>query len=514
MTRIAQRISAYDDDAYWRRLVRALFSSIIPGTGQLAAGVRRRGWAMVAVVAAVLVGGVIVVLQGVDQILMWWLEPSVLLALLVANAVLLLFRSFAVVDAFLARRSMRSPAGRDHPAPKTKIVITGVCLGLLLVLTIAPHAFAGYYTYVSYDLVTTVFADNDEKESPPTSVAASTTSIPVTSTSAATGGSTSTSPAPSTTAPTTTSTTILPVEYGDDERLTVMLIGTDEGYGRSGARADVIMVATFDLVTGRVALFSVPRNTGSVVLSESAAEALGTEVYVNLISSLYWDASQFPELAPEGGDPGAEVLRDALSSILGIPIDYYAVANMGGLVDLIDAFGGVTVNAQERVWVRLSPPTAEDEWQVYDIGPGIQHLTGLEALAFARSRTGSNDYVRMGRQRCVIAALLKQNGMAEIAWKFPAVAAVIKENVKTDLPIDALQALIGIRSELKSDEMITIGFVPPKFITGRNSMGYNILDLELVHSTVRQIIEHPEEVLATEGVDTGVDESDCWNFEE
>lgn len=292
-----------------------------------------------------------------------------------------------------------------------------------------------------------------------------------------------------------------------------MFVGSDAGYGRSGSRADTIMVATFDLQTGRIALFGIPRNAGSVPLSEAAADVLGRDVYVDLISSLYWDAREHPELAPEGMDSGAVVLRDTVSMLLGIPIDHYAVVDMGGFVEVVDALGGVTVNVETRLWVRLSPPTPDEEWKVYDILPGTQHLNGLEALAFARSRTGSSDYVRMGRQRCVIAALLDQTGMVELAWSFPALAGVIKESVRTDIPIDTLQELIRIRSKLKTDEMITVGFTPPKYTNGVNQLGYNILDLELVQATVSQIIEHPEEVLATEGGDTSMDASDCWQLE-
>jgi polyisoprenyl-teichoic acid--peptidoglycan teichoic acid transferase len=523
-------------DAYSRRLLRALFSSVLPGAGQVTAGARKRGFVMLAVVVAVLLCGVFIVLQGVDQILLWWVEPSVLLGLLGVNLVLLLFRLFAVIDAFQTRRTRSlisampspprtaaggsaGPTGAGNAPSRWRLAVTGAGLGVLLLLTIAPHAVAGYYTYVSYDLLTTVFASEDDQEATTTSLPPSTTTPASTAVATATTERTSTTGVAATTLPATTlttapATTAVPIESGDDQRLTIMCIGTDEGYGRSGARADVIMVASFDLVTGRIALFSVPRNTGSIALSDAAAAALGTDVYVNLISSLYFDANQHPELAPEGGDAGAEVLRDAVSTILGIPVDYYAVVNMGGLVDLIDAFGGVTVNVPERIWVRLSPPTADEEWQVYDIQPGVQHLNGLEALAFARSRTGSNDYVRMGRQRCVIGALLDQNGVAEIVLKFPTVAGVIKDNVKTDIPIDALQDLISIRSELKSDEMITVGFIPPDYITGRNSLGYNILDLELVQATVRQILDHPEEVLATGGAGMNLDTSDCWKVEE
>ncbi len=272
------------------------------------------------------------------------------------------------------------------------------------------------------------------------------------------------------------------------------------------------MVMTVSLADGRIALFGIPRNTGSVPLSEAAAEALHKKVYMNLISSLYSDAWEHPELAAGSGDPGAVVVRDTVSMLLGIPVDYYAVVDMGGFVDVVDALGGVTVRVEERLRVRLSPPTPDVPWRVYDIQPGIQTLDGLEALAFARSRTGSNDYVRMGRQRCVIAALLDQTRVAELLVRFPVLVRVMKESVRTDIPIDRLQDLIKMRSDLKTDAMITVGFTPPKYTAGVNAMGYNILDQELVRDTVRQIIEHPEDVVGAED-NEDVDISHCWKFE-
>jgi LCP family protein required for cell wall assembly len=306
---------------------------------------------------------------------------------------------------------------------------------------------------------------------------------------------------------------VTPIEAGEDQRLTILLIGTDAGYGRSGARADSIMVATLDLQTGEAALFGIPRNTGSVALEGTTAEALGTTVYLDLISSLYEDASNHPELAPEDRDPGAVVIRDAVSTILGIPVDYYAVVDMGGFVDLVDAFGGVTLNIKERLKVRLSPPTKDEEWRIYDIEPGVRHLDGLEALAFARSRSGTDDYDRMGRQRCVLGGLLDQNGPTEMLLRFPKIVKAIQKSLHTDIPIERLQDLIRVRSKIKTADLITIGFTPPDFITGRNSLGYNILDLDLVRATVRKIIEHPAEVRAAQESGSDVDTSDCWKTE-
>jgi LCP family protein required for cell wall assembly len=304
------------------------------------------------------------------------------------------------------------------------------------------------------------------------------------------------------------------LDWGADQRLTLLLIGTDAGYGRRGARADSVMVATVDLEKGSVALFGIPRNTGSLPLSDEAAAALGTDVYPEMISNLYEAAQDHPELAPEGGDPGAVVLRDTASRLLGIPIHHYAVVDMGGFVDLVDAFGGIKINVKERVWVRLSPPTKDEDYRVYDIKPGIQELDGHEALAFARSRTGNSDYDRMRRQRCVIMALLYQNGVKDLVLNFPEVIKVFQERMKTDIPIDRLQDLVRVRSKVQTDKMVSVGFGPPDYIRGRNELNYNILDTELVRATVLEYINEPEKILEQQKAaaeETGG--TDCWKVD-
>ncbi len=520
------------DGTYPRRLLFALLSALVPGTGQIAAGALRRGLVMLAVVVALLITGAVVALQGVDQVLSYVVRPGVLLALLGFNVLLLAFRLFAVIDAYrlsgggrnltttplpwnsagtpLSQETAGTPRRRAAPAPSLiRGVLATAALTLLLTLTAGPHGIAGYYTYLSHDLLTSVFAtegDSTTTASVPSST--STTRPAVTTTSGATTTSTATST-------TTTSTTdpALVLASGEDRRLTILLIGTDAGYGRKGARADSIMVGTVDLQTGYVALFGIPRNTGDLSLESPAANALGTKKYPGMISDLYQEAWNHPELAPEGGNPGAEVLRQTVSTLLGIPVDYYAVIDMGGFVDLVDAFGGITLNVRDSFHVRLSPPRKGEPWREYDIQPGKRHLDGHEALAFARSRTGTSDYDRMRRQRCVLKALVYQNGVAELALKFASVVKVVRDQLSTDIPVERLPDLVKIRSRLKTDRMLTVGFTPPDYLAGRNKLGYNILDLPLVQSTVREIIEQPEEVLARQGPVSNVDTSDCWKVE-
>ncbi len=519
--------------SYVRRLLHAFLSALVPGTGQIAAGARRRGLILVGIVAVLVAMLLVMSMVGWDTVLAWAIQPTVLLALLAANVVFLAFRLYAVLDAYLTGRPR--PDSHTYPPAEPAVrpaadleslpptpppsrrgssmagVLAGAGLVVLLFLTLAPHVVAGYYAYLSRDFLITVFVDEDVSDTTSTSISSTTTTTVPTTLSTAPTGSTVTTRSTTTTTEAPTTTTEPPLDWGEDQRLSILLIGTDAGYGRRGARADSVMVATVDLEKGSVALFGIPRNTGSLPLSEAAAKALKTDVYVDMISNLYEAASEHPELAPEGGDPGAEVLKDTAGRLLGIPIQHYAVVNMGGFVDLVDAFGGVKINVKERVWVRLSPPTADEDFKVYDIKPGIQELDGHEALAFGRSRTGNSDYDRMRRQRCVIMALLYQNGVTDLALNFPKVLKAIQENMKTDIPLDRISDLIRVRSKVATDRMVSVGFGPPDYISGRNELNYNILNTELVHATVQEYMNNPEKILEAQKAEAeATGGSDCW----
>lgn len=483
-------------DTYPRRLLRAFLSFLVPGTGQLLAGARRRGFVMLAIVGVILVAGLVLLSRGTDSILSYAVQPKVLLGLVGFNVLLLLFRVFAMVDAYLTvKTGTYSP-----PRPRgMRLGLVGAVLALLLILTIGPHAAAGYYTVVSHSLLTSVFAGSDAGRSDTTAttrVSSSITGSPGTSRS-------------------TTTTTEAGLDWGSDDRMTILLIGSDGGYGRRGARADSINVASIDLKTGNVALFGIPRNTAETPLGEKTAAALGKSTYSDIINSLYFTGWQHPELAPEGGDPGAEAVRETASLILGIPIDYYAVVDMMGLVDMVDAVGGVAVRLQNPMNITYAPLQEGEEKKSYHFPAGVNYFNGREALAYARNRSDSDDYSRMARQRCLLMGMLDQNGAAELTLRFPRIASAIKKSLVTDMPVEALPALIKIRSKLNTGEMISVGFVPPDYISGRNAESYPILDLVKVRQTVRSILDDPEQWLLDHPPTptSGDSPKSCWKID-
>ena len=93
----------------------------------------------------------------------------------------------------------------------------------------------------------------------------------------------------------------------------------------------------------------------------------------------------------------------AIEGITGLKINYWAMVNLEGFKDLVDAVGGVTLNVRQPIPVG----GLGDDVTGY-IEPGMRKLDGHDTLWFARARDDSDDYSRMARQKCVMSAMLQQ----------------------------------------------------------------------------------------------------------
>ena len=98
----------------------------------------------------------------------------------------------------------------------------------------------------------------------------------------------------------------------------------------------------------------------------------------------------------------------AVEEATGLKLNYYALVNMHGFSKLVDAVGGVTINVKERTAIGgIGSPI-----RGY-IPAGTQKLNGDQTLWYARSRVQNDDWSRMGRQKCVMNAMLQAAQPAE-----------------------------------------------------------------------------------------------------
>ncbi|MFC7403079.1 LCP family protein [Citricoccus sp. GCM10030269] len=248
-----------------------------------------------------------------------------------------------------------------------------------------------------------------------------------------------------------------------DGRYNFLLLGGDAGEGRIGLRPDSIHVASVNAKTGKTIIFSIPRNFQNAQFSEDSplwqtypeGYNCGDECIIN---SLYVDVTQnHQDLYPDAADPGAEAMMDAAGGILGLEIQSYAMVDLGGFAQLINAMGGVTVTSGG--WTTHRGHRPDGQWGNAWWGPGTYTFDGDDALAFARSRHFSSDYSRIRRQQCIQEAMLAQFNPRTLVSRFEEILNAGEQIVETDLPGQQLGTFVSLATKGRSQPMgrLTIG---------------------------------------------------------
>ena len=269
-----------------------------------------------------------------------------------------------------------------------------------------------------------------------------------------------------------------------DGRYNVLLLGGDSGVERWGLRPDSMTLASIDAETGRTVLFSLPRNLADVPFPSGSAMAeefpAGFDCAGCYLNGVYTYALDHPELFPGADDPGLEATTEAIEEITGLPVHYYALVNMKGFQSLVDAVGGVTLRV--RTPIAIGGVGGDITGR---IEPGVHHLDGYQTLWYARSRAYDDDYSRMGRQKCVMAAMLQQLSPQRVLLHVEDIASASAKLLSTDIPHGELDTFVALALKARSEPITTVSFVPPLIDT------YDP-DYELIRDKVSDAIARAE----------------------
>jgi polyisoprenyl-teichoic acid--peptidoglycan teichoic acid transferase len=403
-----------------RALLAAIASAVIPGTGLLMIRRRRAGGLvlgvfLLVVVALAIIGFTIRRTALVQNLL----SSRVLLVVMVALIVAALAWITQVVRTYTLARPRGLDVGRR---------VTGVLVVALLCLLVAtPFGFAANLVNSQRKLLNNLFSGGGG-----TSVAVAVTK----------------------------------------PRLNILLVGSDAGPDRTGARTDTMMMASIDTATGRTTLFALPRNIGyaqfppGTPMAEQfpkgfhdAADPLSGNY---LLNAVYAWGLDHPKMAPKTptDNPGLNLLHQSIAYMMGIDIDYYVEVNMAGFASIIDAVGGVTVDVGPvPLPIGGVLPDGRHVKPSGYVPAGVQHLDGNDALWFARSRRDSDDYNRMGRQRCLLQSLLQQKSPTDVISHFQEISAATTNSVTTNIPQEVLGSLVSLASD-KPVSLQSISFDP------------------------------------------------------
>jgi len=208
---------------------------------------------------------------------------------------------------------------------------------------------------------------------------------------------------------------------------TYLLLGSDYRPDE-GARTDVIMLAAVNFKEGKVNLLSFPRDLWVTIP--------GWEE--NRINAAYlYD--------------GIELLYDTLEYNFGIRPDHYAMVNFEGFVKIIDALGGIDVNAE--IAMEDHCEFNEDRW--CRVEPGITHMDGVTALWYARARYNTSDFDRTRRAQEVIKALAKKSVSFESVIKSGKLFNTLGSYVETDMTSSDVLPFITKMGSFTADGAIT-----------------------------------------------------------
>jgi LCP family protein required for cell wall assembly len=455
--------------------VAAVLSLIFPGLGHAYAGAYQRalGFAAAPIFLVALLAGVVLRASQADLLgllLAPWLLPSVF----VFNILALLYRVAAIVDAYRVAAFLNAAAvsgGGRLGRPRVRLEPLSVA-GLVAVILVmsGAHVVVARYDLEAQDLLTSncIFIDNTN--------AADTSQCDTTPSPADTGGPTdgpvdSSTPEPSDSGPAPQGSdlpaaTIPP--WNGTERLNILLIGSDQRPREGTFNTDTLIVASIDPTTKQVAMFSLPRDSTNIPLPPGPlrnAYAYSGGVYPKKINSLFTTVRNRADLVPgTSRTRGFNGLKLVLGNLYGLDIKYFVEVNFEGFRQVVDAMGGVTINVQVPVVDNQYPSDTGRTARVY-IPAGIQHMTGAQALVYARSRHGSDDFDRGARQQRVISSMREQADVATIIPRIPQLIAALKATVQTDIPQSELAKLAGLASTVDTKDIRSYVFSFPRYGT-------------------------------------------------
>ncbi|MDR5682889.1 MAG: LCP family protein [Armatimonadota bacterium] len=225
------------------------------------------------------------------------------------------------------------------------------------------------------------------------------------------------------------------------DRVNVLIMGVDVTLDNRRqptglARADTLILATFDPHTQRVAFLSIPRDTRAHIPGRGG----------------WWKINA----AYAFGGPALTIRT--VENLLDVPIHYYVKLGPQSFAKLIDAVGGVWVDVEQDM-------KYQDWWgDLYiDLKRGRQLLAGQQAMGYVRFRHDAlGDIGRTERQQKVIQALFARLKEPEVLLRAPQILRAAAENTETNLRPHDMATLGWFLKRLGGDR-IAMATLPGRF---------------------------------------------------
>ncbi|MGD8759460.1 MAG: LCP family protein [Anaerolineales bacterium] len=193
--------------------------------------------------------------------------------------------------------------------------------------------------------------------------------------------------------------------------VTVLVLGIDREQAIEVGRTDTMILIRVDPRRGYVGMLSIPRDLWVTIPG----------VGQNRINTAY----HFAELQQLG--TGLQAAVQVVETNFGLQVDHYIGVRFDVVGEVVDALGGVPNE--------LEQPSR-------NLPAGTHLLNGEMAVAFVRSRAGSDDIHRMANSQLFFKALMHHMLNPQTWPRIPDMLLLLRQEVESDLPLGAWLRLI------------------------------------------------------------------------
>ncbi|MDQ4075576.1 MAG: LCP family protein [Chloroflexota bacterium] len=228
--------------------------------------------------------------------------------------------------------------------------------------------------------------------------------------------------------------TVGPSQLEEADRINILLLGTDGRDEEDGPpRTDLVMLLLVDRRAPRATLISIPRDLW-VPIPGYGEGKINTAYFLGSLE-----------------DRAAELARETVEELMGVPIDHIAQVDFNGFRTVVDELGGIEIDVPEAIDDPHYPDGNYGTLHL-QIPEGRQHMDGETALRYARTRYGGVDQDRAERQQAVLMAVRQKALQPAQLAKAPLLLRTAYRVVETDLSLGDLFALARLgRSLDRSD---------------------------------------------------------------
>ncbi len=240
------------------------------------------------------------------------------------------------------------------------------------------------------------------------------------------------------------------------EPFTILLMGidsTDEVLTKNAvANGDSLILITFNPKTLNATMLSIPRDS-----------------YVPISCWPGKDENKITHAAAYGND----CIINTIEDFFDVDIDYYAKINFKGLVNLVNALGGIDVEVPQDLCTDDS-----SRGQQVCIKEGFQHLDGEGALVLSRNRKQlvNGDFGRGQNQQLVIQAMLTKIKDLKSVKQFTSVMNTVANSIDTNLTTKQILSFYSIAKDILktlSTDKSNIINIQQLYLQGQSAMIYD-----------------------------------------